>query len=62
MPLSKTRGTRKEHRRRVAKRNFKLKSDIVAVEKLRRQIFDEAKQRYLDKQTGTTQETFTINI
>jgi hypothetical protein len=62
MPRSKTRGTRKEHNKRVEKRNIKLKADEIAVEKLRKIIFEEAKQRYLDKQSGDTENTFTINL
>jgi hypothetical protein len=61
MPKSKKRGGEKAHRKRVASRNQQLKADERAVEKLRRQIFEEAKQRYLDKQSGTT-ETFKIDL
>ena len=62
MPKSKLRGGKKVHNKRVANRNAQLKADERAVEKLRRQIFEEAKQRYLDKQSGSTEETFQINI
>ncbi len=61
MAKSKTRGGAKEHRKRVEKRNNQLKADERAVNKLRQQIFEEARQRYLDKQSGTT-ETFKINL
>ena len=62
MGLSKTRGTRKEHRKRVQKRNVKLKADERAIEILQRQIFEEAKQRYLDKLSGETEGTFQIDL
>lgn len=62
MPKSKKRGGEKAHNKRVANRNAQLKADERAVEKLRRQIFEEAKQRYLDKQSGSTDTTFQINI
>ena len=62
MPKSKVRGGKKAHNKRVANRNAQLKQDERAVEKLRRQIFEEAKQRYFDKQSGTTDNTFSINL
>jgi hypothetical protein len=52
----------KEHRKKVAKRNERLKQDERAVDKLRKQIFEEARQRYMDKQSGDTQGTFQINV
>jgi hypothetical protein len=61
MAKSKIRGGAKEHRKRVEKRNNQLKADERAVNKLRQQIFEEARQRYLDKQSGTT-ETFKLNL
>lgn len=61
MGKSKKRGGEKLHRKRVAKRNAKLRADEIAVERLRQQIFQEAKQRYLDKQSGQTENTFSIN-
>lgn len=62
MPKSKKRGGEKAHRKRVANRNARLKQDEKAVEVLRRQIFEEAKQRYLDKQSGSTEGTFRIDV
>lgn len=62
MPKSKLRGGKKAHNKRVANRNSQLKADERAVEKLRRQIFEEAKQRYLDKQSGNTENTFKIDL
>jgi hypothetical protein len=45
MAKSKKRGGEKEHRKRVEKRNKQLKQDLVAIEALKRKIYEEAKQR-----------------
>jgi hypothetical protein len=62
MPKSKKRGGEKLHRKRVQKRNNQLKADERAVERLRQQIFEESRQRYLDKQSGDTENTFQIKL
>ena len=51
----------KEHRKKVKARNERLKGEERAVEKLRRQIFEEAKQRYLDEQENKKQELWNTN-
>lgn len=50
MAKSKLRGGAKEHRKRVAKRNEQLKKGHWELEMLKRKIYEEAKQRYLDEQ------------
>lgn len=62
MPRSKVRGGRKAHNKRIQQRREQLKQDERAVEKLRRQIFEEAKQRYLDNLSGNTENTFKIDL
>jgi hypothetical protein len=51
----------KEHRKKVKARNERMKGEERAVEKLRRQIFEEAKQRYLDEQENKKQELWNTN-
>lgn len=56
MPRSKVRGGRKAHNKRIEKRRVQAKADIKAINHLRKQIFDEAVERY--KQTsGQTNES-----
>jgi hypothetical protein len=52
----------KEHRKKVANRNQRLKAEEREVEKLRRVIYEEAKQRYLDNLSGKTENTFQIKL
>ena len=47
----------KEHRKRVAKRNEKLKQDEKAIIHLQKQIYEEAKARYEAEQSGKTNNT-----
>jgi hypothetical protein len=51
----------KEHRKKVKARNERMKGDERAVEKLRRQIFEEAKQRYLNEQENKNKELWNTN-
>ena len=62
MPRSKVRGGRKAHNKRIAKRKEKMNADFKAIDDLKRKIFEEAKQRYLDKQSGSTEGTFRIDV
>jgi hypothetical protein len=50
MAKSKLRGGKKEHNKRVAKRNEQLKKGHWELEMLKRKIYEEAKQRYLEEQ------------
>jgi hypothetical protein len=52
----------KEHRKKVANRNQRLKAEEREIEKMRRQIFEEAKQRYYDNLSGKTENTFQIKL
>jgi hypothetical protein len=52
----------KEHRKKVASRNQRLKAEEREIEKMRRQIFEEAKQRYYDNLSGKTENTFQIKL
>lgn len=52
----------KEHRKKVAKRNERLKVEEKQISSLQRKIFEEAKQRYLDEQSKKTQDTFQIKL
>jgi uncharacterized protein (UPF0335 family) len=52
----------KEHRKRVANRNQRLKAEEREIEKMRKQIFEEAKQRYYDNLSGKTENTFQIKL
>ena len=52
----------KEHRKKVAKRNERLKVEERQIDSLQRKIFEEAKQRYLDEQSKKTQDTFQIKL
>lgn len=61
MGKSKLRGGAKAHRKRVQKRNTKIKQDEKMVEHLRKQIFLEAKARYEQEQSGKTEDN-TWNI
>jgi len=52
----------KEHRKKVAKRNERLKVEEKQISSLQRKIFEEAKQRYLDNLSGNTENTFQIKL
>jgi uncharacterized protein (UPF0335 family) len=52
----------KEHRKKVANRNQRLRAEEKEIEKIRKQIFEEAKQRYYDNLSGKTENTFQIKL
>lgn len=52
----------KEHRKKVASRNQRLRAEEREIEKMRRVIFEEAKQRYYDNLSGKTENTFQIKL
>jgi hypothetical protein len=52
----------KEHRKKVANRNQRLRAEEKEIEKMRRVIFEEAKQRYYDNLSGKTENTFQIKL
>jgi hypothetical protein len=52
----------KEHRKKVANRNQRLRAEEREIEKIRKQIFEEAKQRYYDNLSGKTENTFQIKL
>jgi len=56
MGKSKRRGGDKTHNKRIEKRRVQAKADIVAIEAIKKKIYEEALERY--KQTsGETKET-----
>jgi hypothetical protein len=56
MAKSKKRGGEKAHRKRIEKRRVQAKADIVAIEAIKKKIYEEALERY--KQTsGETKES-----
>ena len=61
MPESKKRGGKKAHNKRVKARNEKMKGKIWEFEMLKRQIYEEAKQRYLDEQNKQTEVKITTD-
>lgn len=52
----------KEHRKKVANRNQRLRAEEREIEKIRKQIFEEGKQRYYDNLSGKTENTFQIKL
>ena len=50
MAKSSKRGGVKAHNKRIAKRNEQLKKGNWELEMLKKKIYEEAKQRYLDEQ------------
>jgi hypothetical protein len=55
MAKSKLRGGKKEHNKRVAKRNEVLKKGHWELEMLKKKIYEEAKERYLEEQNKPTE-------
>ena len=55
MPESKKRGGKKAHNKRIKARNEKMKGKIWEFEMLKRKIYDEAKERYLEEQNKPTE-------
>jgi hypothetical protein len=60
MGKSKLRGGKKAHNKRVAKRNQEIKKQEIIVEALRRKIYDEAKERYLQEQANPKEAVLNI--
>lgn len=52
MPRSRVRGGRKAHNRRIKARNVKRLADIIAIEALKKKIWEEAKERHEQEQNG----------
>jgi hypothetical protein len=46
MPVSKVRGGRKAHNKRIRHRKLMQNHQVLAIAALRRKIWDEAKERY----------------
>ena len=55
MAKSSKRGGEKEHRKRIAKRNIELKKGHWELEMLKKKIYEEAKERYLEEQNKPTE-------
>ena len=51
----------KEHRKKVKARNARIRAEEKEIEKMRRVIFEEAKQRYLNEQENKKQELWNTN-
>lgn len=49
MGKSSKRGGKKEHNKRIAKRNIELKKGHWELEMLKKKIYEEAKDRYLEE-------------
>jgi hypothetical protein len=64
MPRSKTRGSRKDHNKRVANRNQKITADVRAINDIKQKIFQEAMERYKQEQetSGKTGNTYKIKL
>jgi hypothetical protein len=56
MSKSKLRGGAKAHRKRVQKRNNNIKQQEREIERLREKIYLEAKARYEQQQSGSTED------
>ena len=52
MPRSRVRGGRKAHNKRIKARNINRLADIIAIEALKKKIWEEAKQRHEEEQNG----------
>jgi uncharacterized protein (UPF0335 family) len=52
----------KEHRKKVAKRNERVKLEEKQINNLQRKIFEEAKQRYYDNLSAKTENTLQIKL
>ena len=61
MGKSKVRGGKKEHNKRVAKRNEVLKKGHWELEMLKKKIYEEAKERYLEEKNKPTELKITTN-
>ena len=61
MPRSKVRGGRAAHNKRIAKRNIELKKGHWELEMLKKKIYEEAKERYLEEKNKPTELKITTN-
>ena len=61
MAKSKLRGGKKEHNKRVAKRNIELKKGHWELEMLKKKIYEEAKERYIEEKNKPTELKTTTN-
>jgi hypothetical protein len=50
MPRARVRGGRKAHNKRIRARNEKMKDTYWEFEQLKKKIYEEAKERYLEEQ------------
>ena len=50
MPRARVRGGRKAHNKRIRARNEKMKAKYWEFEQLKKKIYEEAKERYLEEQ------------
>lgn len=55
MGKSSKRGGEKAHRKRVAKRNIEVKKGNWELEMLKKKIYEEAKERYLEEKNKPTE-------
>jgi hypothetical protein len=55
MAKSKLRGGKKEHNKRIKARNEKIKKGNWELEMLKKKIYEEAKERYLEEQNKPTE-------
>jgi hypothetical protein len=53
MPVSKVRGGRKAHNKRIRHRKLMKNHQVLAIAALRRKIWDEAKERYEQEKNGS---------
>lgn len=50
MPRAHVRGGRKSHNKRIRHRKLMMNHQILAIEALKKKIYEEAKERYLQEQ------------
>lgn len=55
MPRSRVRGGRKAHNKRIKHRNLMANHQALAVEALKKKIFEEAKERFYNEQKNENQ-------
>lgn len=61
MAESKKRGGKKQHNKRIKKRKIEMEKGHWELEALKRKIYEEAKQRYLEEQNKPTELKITTN-
>lgn len=62
MPVSRKRGGKKQHNKRIKNRNKLRLSQFQAIEALKRKIWEEAKARYEEEQKNPKENEYKINI